>query len=89
MTNNQIKRNKLYKAQNEAFLMSQHDDILREHFLAQKYGISKSMRQYAKRYGGCDVLEIVSTHRRNAVCPVILKNLDLQNNANMQEHKKQ
>jgi len=84
MTNNRIKRNKLNKAQNEAFLMSQHDDMLREHPLARKYGISKAFRQYAKRYGGCDILEIVSVQRRNAVCPVILKSQSLQNNVNMQ-----
>ena len=77
MTNNQIKRNKLYKAQNEAFILSQPDNTLTEPALAKKYGISKAQRQYAKRYGGCDILGIVAQHRRNNICPLLMKNVSL------------
>lgn len=46
-------------------MSNKSDDQLNEKELAKKYGIPKCLRQYAKRYGGLDVLGIVQMHRKH------------------------
>ena len=62
-----LRRKALYKAAVIAFNRGAPDNVLTESELASKYGISKAQRQYAKRYGGIDVLSIVQTHKQHTL----------------------
>ena len=64
---NQLRKNALYKTAQIAFDLSRPDSILKETQLSAKYGIPKYLRQYAKRYGGLDVLSIVQTHKQHTL----------------------
>jgi hypothetical protein len=67
LSTNQLRKKALYKAAQTAFDLNRPDNMIKENKLAYKYDIPKYLRQYAKRYGGIDVLSIVQTHKKHTL----------------------